>query len=94
MSIFDHNQHVISSKDIEVFHHLSGEYLRCYLCGLNFRSGDSIRLIDADSLSLVSPFVCAACDGPEILEKWHQTVSQFNSRRFDVLKQHLLNKKS
>lgn len=47
---------------------LGGKRFRCHLCGHKFVPGDVWRFVF--SKSHLNPRVCAACDGPDVLERW------------------------
>lgn len=46
----------------------NGLYFRCHLCGYRFQVGDTWRFVFHPRRS--HPLVCAACDGPDVLERW------------------------
>lgn len=49
-----------------------GEHFRCGMCGHNFVVGDQVRWQYTNDIPNAggNPLVCAACDGPDFVERW------------------------
>lgn len=47
-----------------------GERFRCYICGVKFKSGDTVRWVYCAGQGLTNLLTCQSCDGPDIQERW------------------------
>lgn len=62
-----------------------GERFRCYMCGHRFEPGDVARWQYTNNLPGHyggNPFVCARCDGPDVVDRWKALCDEAHSARF------------
>lgn len=74
MSFTDQKPFVVTEADMLApwNGYRDGRTFRCFLCGDFFGVGDIVRWIYTNSTpgcSAGNPFVCAACDGPDALDR-------------------------
>lgn len=73
-----------------------GKKFRCYLCGHRLIPGDAWRWVygagrkfetdDGRTFGVINLMVCAACDGPDVLDRWVDRNREFYSARFWALR--------
>lgn len=88
MSFTDQKPHVVTKE------HLASKwggypaktYFRCRMCGHRFVEGDVFRWVYTNGLTGGryggNPIVCAACDGPDVIERWMKLCDEAYSGRF------------
>lgn len=54
-----------------------GKYFRCYLCGRKFTVGDAWRWVWSRFGNIT---VCAECDGPDVIDRWHAMQKEAQER--------------
>ena len=85
MSFTDGKPWTVTEKDLTIRWSCGkpGERFRCYICGHKFIVGDVVRWQYTNDTpgAAGNPLVCAACDGPDVIEKWKECV-RIASHRF------------
>lgn len=82
MSFTDQKPRIATEQDCSTrwYGQPASKAFRCYLCGHRFRVGDVWRWIWMTGEGLLNPMVCAACDTPDVKDKWRAAVKEAEER--------------
>ena len=79
MGFIDQQPHQTDQETLDAHNRFGrGRRFACYLCGIDFKVGDTYRWVYANGYSekdekaygMGNFFTCPACDGPDVLERW------------------------
>ncbi len=87
MSFTDGKPHTVTSKHLATKWggYQAKQYFRCRMCGHTFVEGDVFRWLYTNDLEggyAGNPIVCAACDGPDAIDRWRALCDEARSPRF------------
>jgi hypothetical protein len=89
MSFTDQKPRVVTEKDLSTRWGggKPGKKFRCFLCGKKFEIGDIWRWVYANhsNIGFGNFFVCADCDGPDVLERWEKNCAILKTRYWWIL---------
>lgn len=82
MSILDGKPHVATEKEATARWNgrPKGAGFRCYLCGVKFKAGDTVRFVMGKGRTR-NFFTCTQCDGPDVADRFLRA-NEEAARRF------------